>query len=288
MKNKFIIIFILILLVANPSLCAVGGYEGLCLWFDVIIPTLLPFMIISNILVNSNNVGSNANNYAAFIGVMCGYPMGAQISGELYKNNIISKKAAYISFCMFNMASPAFIVTYIGKYCLNRLSYVPYIFFAIYAPSVILYLILRYKYSKHFIKNEYINKNSQSIFKIIDNAIYAASMTLIKLGGYIIVFSIIACMIKKIPLESELLKAIVIAFVEITNGINFIAQSDLPFMYKYILASAFTSFGGLSCIAQTKCILLGCNLSIKKYIYCKLILASLTALLAFTIYVLLN
>ena len=44
------VIFFLILLITLPSICAQGARFGLTLWFNTIIPTLFPFILMTNLL----------------------------------------------------------------------------------------------------------------------------------------------------------------------------------------------------------------------------------------------
>ena len=71
---------------------------GLNLWFQKMIPTLLPFMILSGILIRMNLSDSFAHLfsplfrpifqlsdsciYVLVIGFLCGFPMGARVTAE--------------------------------------------------------------------------------------------------------------------------------------------------------------------------------------------------------------
>lgn len=44
-------VLILILLLMRPALAFDGAKSGLLLWFNVVLPTLLPFMLCSSLLV---------------------------------------------------------------------------------------------------------------------------------------------------------------------------------------------------------------------------------------------
>jgi len=68
--------------------------------------------------------------------------------------------------------------------------------------------------------------------------------------------------------------------LEITNGINCLANTDWSIQTKYILAMTATAFGGLSGIAQTSSMVKGTSLSMKKYCLVKLFLTLCTFLLA--------
>ena len=57
MRRKFFILFLalfVLLFVIFPDIASQGAQDGLLLWFNVIIPSLCPFMIISSMLVKLN------------------------------------------------------------------------------------------------------------------------------------------------------------------------------------------------------------------------------------------
>ena len=106
--------------------------------------------------------------------------------------------------------------------------------------------------------------------------------TLTRIGGYIVLFSILTSMIQHLPLP-ELLKIILTGLTEITNGIHYLTYTDLSKEYRYILAMAFTAFGGISGLAQTSSMVKDTKLSMKKYICFKLLLTIISATLAFVL-----
>ncbi|HBA98263.1 MAG TPA: transporter, partial [Lachnospiraceae bacterium] len=57
MRRKFIIAvlaLLVLLFVIFPDIASNGAENGLMLWFNVIIPSLCPFMIISSMLIKLN------------------------------------------------------------------------------------------------------------------------------------------------------------------------------------------------------------------------------------------
>ncbi|HJD32642.1 MAG TPA: hypothetical protein H9912_11995, partial [Candidatus Eisenbergiella stercorigallinarum] len=90
---------------------------GLNLWFEKMIPTLLPFMILSGILIRMNLSDSFARLFAPLlrpifrlsdsclyvlvIGFLCGFPMGARVAAESLQHGKLDKKEAslMLSFC---------------------------------------------------------------------------------------------------------------------------------------------------------------------------------------------
>ena len=101
--------------------------------------------------------------------------------------------------------------------------------------------------------------------------------TMVKIGGYIMIFSILAVYLVVLPLPfQETLPASVFPFVrpallgavEITTGIQAIASS-VPGRTGAVLIVASAAFGGFSGIFQTKSVLKNAGLSIRHYMLWK-------------------
>lgn len=116
-------------------------------------------------------------------------------------------------------------------------------------------------------------------FKIIDAGIMNGFETLAKLGGYIMLFSMAASLIKQLPLP-VLYQTIGIGATEITNGIREIGLLSANTADKFLLAMGFAAFGGISGLAQTASMVKGTGLSMKKYITGKLCLTAVTVCLS--------
>ena len=116
-------------------------------------------------------------------------------------------------------------------------------------------------------------------FKIIDAGIMNGFETLTRLGGYIMLFSMIASITQKLPLSRQIV-LLLTGIAEITNGINLLPSYTVSMQRQYILAMTFTAFGGLSGIAQTSSMIKDTELSLKNYCVLKLILATCSLLLA--------
>ena len=117
-------------------------------------------------------------------------------------------------------------------------------------------------------------------FAMIDTAIMNAFDVMLRLAGYIILFSIAASLIHVLPLQNKLLNATVISLLELTNGTAAIETLLISERIKFILLAFFTSFGGISGIFQTSSMVRGTALSMKKYIFHRIAFAICTLLLA--------
>ena len=110
--------------------------------------------------------------------------------------------------------------------------------------------------------------------QIIDAGIISGFESLIKICGYIVLFSLFSQLICHLWKVDSLLRTILLGNVEITNGIQLLLNAEhLNPETKYRLALQFLSFGGCSGLAQTASILKGAELPIRSYLLGKIILS---------------
>ena len=277
-----------------PKETLAGASDGLLLWFQIVLPTLLPFFIFTNLLIHTNSItyisyvcspflqrlfSVSANgSFAVLAGFLCGYPVGAKVTADLTKTKYISvSEAKYLlSFC--NNTSPAFIMSYIVIQNLKDESLLLPTLLILYLSPIICSFIFRKRY--HIKKNLLHMKNSSNrklcfSFEVFDHCVMNAFENITKVGGYIILFSVLFSLGKLLPLEHFL------SFLEITNGIPHILKHTSSFATSYIAILALTSFGGVCAIAQTSAMLTETKLSVLNYTIEKLVTALVTSLLAF-------
>ena len=117
MKRKYLLLFLplLFFLFFFPEESLLASCEGVRLWFHTVLPALLPFLILSNILVRSGLILpllshldpvwnrllglTSGGAYCLALGVLCGFPMGARLSAELLRQGQISREEAVYLLC---------------------------------------------------------------------------------------------------------------------------------------------------------------------------------------------
>jgi sporulation integral membrane protein YlbJ len=296
----FIIILSIFLFIFLYPIESVGAAKsGLLLWFNVIIPNLLPFIILSNLIISLNVASyitflfapilkyllgvSKEGSYAVITGFLCGYPMGAKVTADLVINKQISRNEGIylLSFC--NNVSPIFIINYIVTDTLKSPALLKQVFAILYLSPILCAFLLRFLYrGRTFKLSNTKNLSPSNItldFQLIDNAIMNGFESITKLGGYIILFALISQMLMHIPLPHTYIKYWFISLTEITNGFSIVAKSTLPLNKKFLIVLCAASFGGISCIAQTQSMIKDSNLPISTYISSKLLNMSITLIL---------
>lgn len=285
MKKSYLfllLIFIMCFMLIDPVHGMAGVKSGLILWYDRVLPALLPFSIISYILVATNNLSffgrilhpfikklipvSPAGVYPLLAGFLFGFPLGSKIVSHLFETGQLCKKEARILLSVSNNISPVFITGYMVHQCIGNDCYMLPSLFCIYFPPLAFGAIWlrRNKTDEPYKKNE--ASRSQITFKIIDAGIMNGFETLLKLCGYIVIFSILCQPLILLQNKVPLLALGISGLLEITNGVSYIGNCHLKTSVMFLLCNTFTAFGGLSGIAQTSSMISNTSLKINSYV----------------------
>ena len=119
----------------------------------------------------------------------------------------------------------------------------------------------------------------QQDFSLIDTCMMNSFESIVKVGGYIILFSVILSLLSESGQHSPVFTTLA-AVLEVTNGILIIDSLDVQLSLSWALIMALTSFGGLCSVAQTQCMIQDTGLKISHYIIQKLAAAGAASLLA--------
>lgn len=298
---KILTISVFIFMLTFPRQVFDGASKGLLLWFNSVLPTLLPFMILSNLLLRTHAADlvvritgplfrrifgtSDYGSFAAVTGFLCGYPMGSKVTADLLLEGKISRSEAQylLSFC--NNASPVFIISYIVLQNMRQERLIfPALAILMLSPVIASFLFrFFYIHRKENPAGSYSGcKNGGQIQgNLVDTCIMNGFEMITKVGGYIMLFSIIVSLIQMADIANPLFQYLFLPSMEITSGISLLCQSSLSASETFFLCMVCTSFGGWCAAAQTNCMISETGLSIKPYIAQKLITATVTSLLCY-------
>ena len=116
-------------------------------------------------------------------------------------------------------------------------------------------------------------------FSVFDSCMMDSFGAIVKVGGYIIAFSILLSLCRdmgNLPAANYLLPSL-----EITNGVVMLRENIRDFRICYPLIMGLTSFGGFCSVAQTECMLRGTGIPILPYLAQKLAAAAAASFLAY-------
>ena len=307
----FLFLFILLLF---PETAAEGSKSGLLLWAGVLVPSLLPFSVLTS-LIRRTMQGRRCQYLLLAAGILSGYPIGAKVAGELYKDGILSREKALFFAGFTNNPSPMFVIFFVAGSMLGMDSG-QYLFYALVLLSSLLGSLCFVLFTKKSrlpgaktvadaapatavptspavasnptvvvsssvpaVSGTPRVKSAESFSRMIDAEIASSALLLIKIGGYIMFFSIFAALLRQLPVIPYYAKLLLGSILEITTGDAMIAASPLSGHAKIILSLAATAFGGLSAAAQTNSVLQNTGLPFSRYVMIKVLAGSFGLLL---------
>ena len=279
----FLLIIMILYFLIYPQNALMASRRGLTLWFEQILPTLLPFSVVSYIILHSNLFSYSAHTkdhrflriqpkewYVIFCGFLFGFPIGSKLSADLYEHHRIVKKRAQILACFTNNLSPVFVTSVLVNQ-LHFSSVVPFFLLLYGIPLCICLALLSFIKPERFVHEKKASR-FQLNMQIVDAGIINGFETLIKICGYIMMFSIFTEIAQSIPYGSSFPKLVLTGCLEVTNGISALSQFSCNHFQKYLLTVLFLALNGISGLFQTASLLSVSNLSIKQYLKMKLLL----------------
>ena len=295
---------LLLYMLLFPKKVLADSLAGLDLWFHTVLPSLLPFMILSNVLIGANVVSqlmrpfsgffrhvlglSPEGGYAWLLGLFCGFPMGARLTGDMYRQHRISREEAGYLLTFANQSSPMFLSTYVVLHGLGDSTMTLPVFVIFYASAFLTSLIFRIRSRRFGLPPSKPKKEvpeQTSYGNLLDTSIMNGFEIITRLGGYIILFSILAGIVLQFPAPLHTAAPFLSGLTEITTGIHTISGTTLPLQVKFTAIVCCTAFGGFSTVAQTSCMLNGTGLSIFTYLKGKLVNAAVAGLLCLFVFV---
>lgn len=259
-----------------------GGYvtEGLRLAVTRVIPTAVPFMLISDIFkaaVSADDVPligalgglfglSRASATALLPGNACGFPLGGKLTSELYQDGVIAKNEAERLLAYSSNPSPSFVIAAVGGGMLGDAKLGIILLICIYLATLLSAQFFRRSRSNI----SYLPQNTRQKYDFV-LSVRSAGTACLSLTGFIVTFSVIGGVIEGY-VQYEPLKALLIALTEVTGASNYFALEAGLSLPLALAAVAFSlGFGGLSVLFQTASFAKEVGLSMKKYFVIKLV-----------------
>lgn len=306
----FCALLILVLVFVFPGIVNEGTVAGLNLWFQVVVPALLPFIIFSGVMVRMGVAGkigrvaypvlhrlfriSQAGCYPVVIGMLSGYPLGAKTVADLCREGSLNVEEGQYLLVFCNNASPMFMLEYMGIYCMGLkepMILLGIVYLAAWINAFLYQFHFRCYHSwENMVQWKLKAEKKDSFISILDESILDGFLTVTRVGGYIILFSVLAEFVEQVvPGQGSgsvagLIKMLGLGMIEITTGGEYLKNATCSSGWTWILGAGFCAFGGLSSVAQTSSVIRDSGLSVKKYLCAKLKHGLITSALAGVLY----
>ena len=251
--------------------------------------------------------------FAFIMGIISGYPIGAKIATNFRKENICTKEECERLLSFTNNSGPLFIIGSVGILLYRNTMIGILLFITHLLASLSVGIIFRFwKKAKDCdshpsTSKTYANTKTPASFsnlgEILSESIVSSIKSILVIGGFVVIFSSIISILKSsgithmieitatpffnfIHISPSFIEPIFTGFFEITNGISSISNIACKKLSINILITAFLlGFGGISVLLQVLSITSKSDLSIKPYLYGKLLHAIIAVLYT---YILMN
>lgn len=320
-------VILVIAMVLYPDVAFNSAVRGLKIWWEVVFPALLPFFIGSQVLMGLGVVHfmgvmlepmmrplfnvPGTGSFVLAMGLASGYPIGSVLTAQLRRQGLVSKTEAERLMSFTNTADPLFMsgAVAVGMFGLPAASGV--IMAAHYLSSLLTGLVLKF-YRRHQDQSPPVAltpgnvlrralealrdariKDGRPFGQLLGDAVRQSVDTLLLVGGFIILFSVIIQMLGQaglvgyaangvksmlavVGLNQGLSLAVINGFFEITLGTQLAGQAAAPLAHRLMVASAVIAWSGLSVHAQVAAMIQGTDIDLKPYLFGR-VFHSLTA-----------
>lgn len=320
--KKFLFTFLILAFILSLVLFSKSNLEatknGLLIWTNSIIPSLFPFFVATELLCSTNFINILGNylnrfmrpifnvpgqgSFALIMGIISGYPTGAKIVCNLRENKLCSRIEAERMIAFTNNSGPLFILSVVGITIFSN-SEIGYLLLFTHILSAITIGII-FRFWKKSLDTKTVatlpiksNINSNNLGTILTESIKKSIYTLLNIGGYVVLFSVIISILENIHLFNFLGKILSIfnisknysiplltGFFELSNGISKLNFTTVSNISNLIIIAAFLlGFGGISVVLQVYSIISKTDISIKPYILAKLLQGIIASIYTFLI-----
>lgn len=288
-------------LVAAPGEAIAGAKDGLVLCFNVIVPSLFPFFVLSSLVVDLGLAAylgraleglmrplfrvSGSCAAAVALGFIGGYPVGARTALQLYQQGLCSKPEAerLLAFC--NNSGPAFILGVVGAGIFgdSRVGLLLYLTHAL-APLLV-GLLFRFHggagYRRAAVSP---SKPIQAVTlpAAFTGAVVRSLQSTLNICAFVVFFSVVlqllsafgvfaalADLLALAGFEPEWARRLVAGLLELSSGVSSL-RGDTHLAGRVSMAAFMLGWAGLSVHCQVLSFLIDSGLSAKTYLAGKL------------------
>ncbi len=322
----FMSITVAVSMVLYPQKAFEASVSGLDIWWNIVFPALLPFFIMAQVLIGLGAVNMmgvflepvmrplfNVPGVGSFVlamGLASGFPLGAIITADMRRKKMLSKIEAERLVSFVNTADPLFMFGAVAVGMIGLPGAGLTIAAAHYLSTLSIGFLMRFYRrdktpapSRHPMKDSLLNravnaliearkKDGRPFGQLMGDAIHKSLQTLLLIGGFIILFSVIirilgvigivdiftgaiSVLMTPLSLDVSLAPAIFSGLLEIDLGCQYAASASAPLQDILIVTGFIIAWSGLSVHAQVASIVSDTDISIIPYIWARCIHAIL-------------
>lgn len=265
--STVLLFFILFLFLRNTELAVRQIKAGLSLCGNVIIPSLFPFLVLSELLmlcgIDQCMAGvlrppmgrlfklSGSAGCALILGGLCGYPVSARMGASLYDKGELDGNALSFLLTFCNNASPAFLIGTVGTLLWGERQVGFMLCLIQFVSSMLMGICFSRSRPEPSAAKAGIGTPIGG-FSAFPQAFVRASNAMLSVCAYVIFFSALIGILDALPRQgtaASVTKTILFGFFEISSGMKAAASLADPHL-GFILSALFMGWSGLSVHGQ--------------------------------------
>lgn len=282
------------------------------IWKNSIFPSLFPFFVLSEFLINYGFVEFVSELFKPFMNkffkmrgvcafafimsLLSGFPSNSKYVRELYLNGLIDEFEGTKLLTFTHFSNPLFILGTVSVLFLNNKNVGFLILFCHYFGNFFVGFLFRNCYSKCddnssiSLKEAIINmhnrriSSNKSFGEIMSCSLLNGINTLFLIFGVITMFLVITTIIDNNINVSKYFQGIVNGFFEMTQGLKYVSLLDISLKIKGTLSVLFISFGGVSVHIQLISILSDTKIKYLPFFVSRIIHACISSLLFYLLF----
>lgn len=307
--KKFLVFFLVYLVLAMiffPVSTYKSAQAGFALWYEVVLPALLPFFISAELLLALGAIDylgyfleplmrplfnlPGSASLALVMGYTSGFPTGAAITASLRQRGSITKEEGERLVSFTNNSSPLFIIISVATGIFARPDVGWLLLSVHYGINLLIGIfwgVLSSEAKINMTKTHQIREPDQTIMplgKLLKNAAIRAGSNILLIGCYLIFFSVLTNTLtesgvfalffqplSQAGIPESYTNSLAIGIWEMTIGINSLGESNLPLGLTLPACSAILAWGGISVQAQVAAMVSDTDIGLRKYIISRVI-----------------
>lgn len=322
----FLILFLMISIIMDPVRSINSAKNGLSIWFNILLPSLLPFLVLSELLILSGFVKTfgkflepimgtlfnipGESSFPIIMSIISGYPIGSKLTCSLRNKNIITKNEGDRLITFSSTSSPLFILGTVLVGMLNS----PHLKFLIIIPHYLgaltlgllsnLYSNRRKSYMNNRINIHKSNSIDQGhniyLGRIISESVKDGMNSMFLIGGLVIIYSVIIDVFldshiiqlfiiklsNLLKLNPKILEGIFAGIFEISIGVQKVAGLNLNIFSKICIINFIIAWGGFSIQSQVLSFIGQTDINSKLFVISKFFHGVFSTLYAYILYLL--
>lgn len=296
----FLLVFAIVLL--SPGTVTDAAKSGLRLCAQVIIPSLFPFFVLSNLFVGLSYhryiasalrpmmkplfglPGSAA--VALVLGTVGGYPVGAGTIFHLYDRGELSAPQASRALTFCNNAGPGFLLGMVGMSLLGSVKLGMLLWGVHLLSALLVGLLFRPSGSRVTVSRAAADGSTKPAFSsAFVEAVTAATGSIVRICGFLVFFSVMMAFLQKTPLwqfAAGLVPfggALLDGTLELSTGISHLISSDCSSLDAMTCSAFLLGWGGFCVHCQVLSLKGQRQISMAPYWIAKLLQGLLSAAL---------